>query len=190
MTAVRPEPLITTEAIAARVGEIAAEIDRDYAGEEEILILGVLRGAYMFLADLSRRLTVPRRVDFIALSSYDKANSTGSVRLIMDTRVSLAGRHVLIVEDILDSGRTLAYLLRLFGARGPASLKTCVLVRKPNPEVLVEVDYLGFDIPDEWVVGYGLDYDDRYRALPYIGTLDPEAVEAATRGGTAAGGGG
>lgn len=173
-----PKPLITSEAIATRVREIAAEIDRDYADAGEVLVLGVLRGAYMFLADLTRLLDVPRRIDFIALSSYDRANASGGVRLIMDARVSLAGRHVLIVEDILDSGNTLAYLLRLFRARAPASLRTCVLVRKPNPEVAVEVDYVGFEIPDEWVVGYGLDYDDRYRALPYIGTLDPEAVEA------------
>lgn len=172
-----PEPLISASAIAERVEEIAAEIDRDYADADEVLMLGVLRGAYIFLADLSRALSVPRRIDFIALSSYEKANNLGGVRLIMDARVSLAGRHVLIVEDILDSGRTLSYLLRLFGARGPASIRTCVLVRKPNPEVDIDVDYLGFDIPDEWVVGYGLDYDDRFRALPYIGTLDPEAVE-------------
>lgn len=141
-----------------------------------MLILGVLRGAYIFLADLSRALTVPRRVDFIALSSYEKTSSAGGVRLILDARVSLAGRHVLIVEDILDSGQTLAYLLRLFGARGPASIRTCVLVRKPDPGHDVEVDYLGFDIPDEWVVGYGLDYDDQYRALPYIGMLSRDEL--------------
>ena len=173
----RPEPLIPADAIAARIAEIAADIDRDYADADEVLMLGVLRGAYMFLADLSRLLSVPRRVDFISLSSYEKANAAGGVRLIMDTRVPLAGRHVLVVEDILDSGRTLAYLLRLFGARGPASLRTCVLVRKPNPEVQVDVDYVGFDIPDEWVVGYGLDYDDRYRALPYIGVLTPDQLD-------------
>ena len=138
-----------------------------------MLILGVLRGAYIFLADLSRALTIPRRIDFIALSSYEKSSSAGGVRLIMDARVSLAGRHVLIVEDILDSGQTLAYLLRLFAARGPASIKTCVLVRKPHRDIDLAVDYLGFDIPDEWVVGYGLDYDDKYRALPYIGRLSP-----------------
>lgn len=173
----RPEALISAEAITTRVSEIATEIDRDYAGADEVLILGVLRGAYMFLADLSRQLTIPRRIDFIALSSYDKANASGGVRLIMDARISLTRRHVLIVEDILDSGRTLAYLLRLFGARGPASLRTCVLVRKPNPEVQVDIDYVGFDIPDEWVVGYGLDYDDRYRALPYIGVLSPDELD-------------
>ncbi len=141
-----------------------------------MLILGVLRGAYIFLADLSRALTIPRRIDFIALSSYEKSSSAGGVRLIMDARISLAGRHVLIVEDILDSGQTLAYLLRLFEARGPASIKTCVLVRKPHRDVEVVVDYLGFDIPDEWVVGYGLDYDDKYRALPYIGRLTSEQL--------------
>lgn len=168
--------MISAERIASRVAEIAAEIDRDYAEAEEVLILCVLRGGYIFSADLSRALTIPRRIDFIALSSYEKTSSAGGVRLIMDARVSLAGRHVLIVEDILDSGQTLAYLKRLFEARGPASLKTCVLVRKPNPDFQVEVDYLGFDIPDEWVVGYGLDYDDKYRALPYIGRLTPEQI--------------
>lgn len=173
-----PSTLISAEEIEARVHAIAAELDRVYANAGEVLIVGVLRGAYMFLADLSRWMTVPRKVDFIALSSYDGANAAGGVRLIMDARVSLAGRHVLIVEDILDTGRTLAYLLRLFRARGPASLRTCVLVRKPNPEVAVEVDYVGFEIPDDWVVGYGLDYDDHFRALPYIGTLDPDAWDA------------
>jgi len=168
--------LISAERIAGRVAEIAAEIDRDYADAGEVLMLGVLRGAYIFLADLSRALTVPRSIDFIALSSYEKTSSAGGVRLILDARVSLTGKHVLIVEDILDSGQTLAYLLRLFGARRPASIRTCVLVRKPDPGIEVQVDYLGFDIPDEWVVGYGLDYDDKYRALPFIGTLSREAL--------------
>ncbi len=168
--------MISAERIAARVAEIAAEIDKDYADAEEILILCVLRGGYIFSADLSRALTIPRRIDFIALSSYEKTSSAGGVRLIMDARVSLTGRHVLIVEDILDSGQTLAYLMRLFEARGPASLRTCVLVRKPHPDIEVKVDYLGFDIPDEWVVGYGLDYDDKYRALPFIGRLTREQI--------------
>jgi hypoxanthine phosphoribosyltransferase len=180
-----PQTLIRADDINRRVAEIAREIDQTYQDVDEILVLGVLRGAYMFLADLTRAITVPRRVDFIALSSYEKASSFGGVRLIMDARVSLAGRHVLIVEDILDSGRTLGYLTRLFGARGPASLRTCVLVRKPDPEVEIEVDYVGFDIADEWVVGYGLDYDDRYRALPYIGRLSPDEIEGDRRTGTA-----
>jgi hypoxanthine phosphoribosyltransferase len=168
--------LISTERIASRVAEIAAEIDRDYAGVDELLILCVLRGGYIFSADLSRALTIPRRIDFIALSSYERTSSAGGVRLIMDARVSLTGRHVLIVEDILDSGQTLAYLMRLFEARRPASLRACVLVRKPQPDIEVVVDYLGFDIPDEWVVGYGLDYNDKFRSLPYIGRLTPEQL--------------
>ncbi len=167
----RVRELIPEERIRERVREIARRIDRDYADAGEILLLGVLRGAYMFLADLSRALTVPRRVDFIALSSYESGAESTGVRLIMDARVAVQGRHVLIVEDILDTGETLSYLVRLFRARGPASVRTCVLVRKPGREV--EVDYAGFDIPDAWVVGYGLDYDDHYRALPYIGVLDP-----------------
>lgn len=169
----RVRELIPEERIRERVGEIARQVDADLAGAGEILLLGVLRGAYMFLADLSRALTVPRRVDFIALSSYEAGTEATGVRLIMDARVPVQGRHVLIVEDILDSGATLAYLVRLFRARGPASVRTCVLVRKPGREIDVEVDYVGFDIPDAWVVGYGLDYDDHYRALPYIGVLDP-----------------
>ena len=169
----RVRELIPEERIRERVQEIARRIDRDFADSGEVLLLGVLRGAYMFLADLSRALTVPRRVDFIALSSYERGAESTGVRLIMDARVPVQGRHVLIVEDILDTGETLSYLVRLFRARGPASVRTCVLVRKPGREIEVEVDYVGFDIPDSWVVGYGLDYDDHYRALPYIGVLDP-----------------
>ncbi|MDT8435788.1 MAG: hypoxanthine phosphoribosyltransferase [Gemmatimonadota bacterium] len=169
-------PLIPEEAIRSRVEEIARAIERDHAGAGEVLLLGVLRGAYMFLADLSRTLRIPCRVDFIALSSYQSGTASGGVRLIMDSRVPVEGRHVVIVEDILDSGATLAYLLRLFAARRPASLRSCVLVRKPRRGNAIDADYVGFDIPDEWVVGYGLDYDDRHRALPFIGTLDPPPV--------------
>ena len=164
--------LISEQAIARRVDELAAQISRDYAGAGELLLVGVLRGAFIFLSDLSRRLTVPCAVDFISVSSYSGAVQAGGVRLILDVRSSLAGRHVLLVEDIVDSGHTLDYLLRTFAARDPASLKTCVLTRKPGRlQVDVPVDYLGFDIPDEWVVGYGLDFDDHHRALPYIGVL-------------------
>ena len=169
----RVRELIPEERIRERVREIARRIDEDFADAGEILLLGVLRGAYMFLADLSRALTVPRRVDFIALSSYESGTDSTGVRLIMDARVPVQGRHILIVEDILDTGTTLSYLVRLFRARGPATVRTCILVRKPGREIDVEVDYVGFDIPDAWVVGYGLDYDDHYRALPYIGVLDP-----------------
>jgi hypoxanthine phosphoribosyltransferase len=169
--------LIPEDRIRARVEELARQIDADYADAGEILLLGVLRGAYIFTADLSRALTIDRRVDFIALSSYTRDAQARGVRLIMDARVPVEGRHVLLIEDILDSGNTLAYLIELFAARKPASIRSCVLVRKPNQETPVTADYVGFDIPDEWVVGYGLDFDDRYRALPFIGTVDPETVD-------------
>ena len=166
--------LLSEEQIAARVDELAATISADYRGEE-VLLVGVLRGAFIFLADLARRLSVPNRVDFIALASYSGAES-GAVRLLMDLREDIAGRHVLLVEDIVDRGRTLAYLLRLLSARGPASLRCCALLRKPaRVEVAATVDYLGFDIPDEWVVGYGLDFADQHRTLPYVGIVRPPA---------------
>ena len=169
--------LIPEQEIRARVAELAARIDADYADAGEILMLGVLRGSYIFMADLSRALSIERRVDFVALSSYEKDTQQHGVRLIMDSRVPIEGKHVLIVEDILDTGNTLSYLLDLFAARRPASLRSCVLVRKPEQEVRVSADYIGFDIPDEWVVGYGLDFDNRLRALPFIGVVDPEALD-------------
>jgi hypoxanthine phosphoribosyltransferase len=171
----QPRVLISEEDIGRRVTELARRIDADYADADEVLLLGVLRGAFIFLADLARQLQTPHRVDFIALSSYENGSTfSGGVRLIMDSRISVANRHVLIVEDILDSGRTLAYLLETFRARHPASVRSCALVRKPGQEVEVELDYLGFGIPDEWVVGYGLDYGDHYRTLPYIGVVEPD----------------
>jgi hypoxanthine phosphoribosyltransferase len=168
--------LLSEEAIRERVDAMAAQISADYTGENNLLLVGVLKGSFIFLADLARRLTVPHHVDFIALSSYNRgAVSTGAVRLIMDTRVSAAGRHVLIVEDIVDTGYTLEYLQRNFRARRPASLRTCVLLSKPERrKVEVSIEYLGFDIPDVWVVGYGLDYADRFRTLPYIAALKHE----------------
>ncbi len=179
MEATQPRVLVSEEDIRRRVAELAATIESDYAGADEIVLLGVLRGAFIFLADLARALTVPRRIDFIALSSYENGSKfAGGVRLIMDSRINVTGRHVLIVEDILDSGRTLAYLMETFEARHPASLRSVVLVRKPRQEVPIDVDYLGFDIPDDWVVGYGLDYGDHFRALPYIGVVDPAAEGA------------
>ena len=168
-----PPVLISEATIGARVEELARRISRDYADAGELVLIGVLRGAFVFLADLSRRLTVPCRVDFVALSSYgDGSPSSGAVRLVMDLRVDVAGKHVLVVEDIVDSGHTLAYLVAMLQARHPASLKTCVLTRKAGRlETDVALDYVGFDIPDRWVVGYGLDYNDRFRTLPYIGAL-------------------
>lgn len=167
--------LLTEETIMQRVQELADQISTDYAGvrNEDFILVGVLKGAFIFMADLTRRLTVPHRVDFMALSSYQGAVArAGTVRLIMDTRTNMAGCHVLIVEDIVDTGYTLAYLQRLFQARNPASLRTCALLNKPaRHEVEVKVDYLGFEIPDVWVVGYGLDFADRFRTLPYIGEL-------------------
>jgi len=171
--------LLDEDRIAERVCALAGQISADYAEIDDLLLVGVLKGAFIFLADLTRQLTVAHRVDFIALSSYNRgAESAGAVRLIMDTRASVTGHNVLIVEDILDTGYTLDYLLRTFEARRPASLRTCVLLSKPERrKIVVPVDYLGFEIPDKWVVGYGLDYADQYRTLPYIAALKREVYE-------------
>ncbi len=168
--------LLDETAIQRRVAELAAQISADYADDAKLLLVGVLKGAFIFMADLTRRLTTEHYVDFIALSSYGKgATSSGAVRLIMDTREPVTDRHLLIVEDIVDTGYTLDYLVRTFRSRRPASLRTCVLTSKPaRRKVDAEVDYLGFELPDVWVVGYGLDYADRYRTLPYIAALKRE----------------
>ncbi len=183
--------LLDEETIAARVCELAAHISTDYADAKDVVLVGVLKGAFIFMADLARHLMVPHHVDFIALSSYHRgAVSTGAVRLIMDTRASVTGRHVLVVEDIVDTGYTLEYLLRTFHARHPASLRACVLLSKPERrQVEVSVDYLGFEIPDAWVVGYGLDYADRFRTLPYIGILKREVYKGDQGDKVARGGG-
>ena len=171
-----PRILITEEEIAQRVDEIAAQISEDYADKGEIVLLGVLKGAFIFLADLSRRLTIPRTIEFIAVSNYDQGDvSSGAVRLVMDVRESIEGRHVLVVEDIVDTGRTLHYLMHMLGSRGPASIRSCVLLHKEHmTEVELDIDYLGFTMGDEWVVGFGLDYAEQDRTLPYIGTMKPE----------------
>ena len=177
MTDAPPKVLISEERIQATTNQLARRISADYEGIDDLVLVGVLKGSFIFLADLSRRLTIPRSIEFIALSTYaDSTRSSGAVRLIMDLRRDIAGKHVLVVEDIVDTGHTLAYLLRNLEAREPASLKTCVLVHKPaRREVDVPIDYLGFDIPDAWVVGCGLDWAERYRTLPYIGIVEPEA---------------
>lgn len=173
---VRPVPrvLIPETDVQRRVAELAGQISSDYATAGEVVLIGVLKGAFVFLADLSRRLTIPRTIEFMALASYGAGGTRGgAVRLLMDLREPIEGRHVLVVEDIVDTGRTLAYLIELLETREPASIRTCALVRKRDRhEVDVRVDYLGFDIPDVWVVGYGLDYKEQWRTLPYIGVVE------------------
>jgi hypoxanthine phosphoribosyltransferase len=172
----KPSVLISEEKIRRRVTELARQVSADYEGAEELLLVGVLRGCFIFLADLARLLTIPRRIDFMALAAYGHdVSPSGAVRLIMDLRTNISGKHVLVVEDIVDTGNTLEYLIDTLLPRKPATLKTCVLLRKKDRlEKDVRIDYLGFDIPDRWVVGYGLDYADRYRALPHIGVVEAE----------------
>jgi hypoxanthine phosphoribosyltransferase len=167
--------LIDTNSIHHRVSELARQIDKDYQDKGDLLVVGVLKGAFIFTADLTRALTKEHVVDFIALSSYQGDRTTGNVRLLMDTRQNMEGRNVLIVEDILDSGYTLDYLIRTFKTRNPLSVKTAVLLDKPDRHVVpVEIDYVGFTIPDVWVVGYGLDYNEKHRTLPYIAEMYPQ----------------
>ena len=166
--------LFTEEQLQARVAEIAAQIDRDYAGKQPLLV-SVLRGSFVFMADLVRRITLPCTVDFMAVSSYGSGTtSSGQVKIVKDLSEQIEGKDVIVVEDILDSGNTLSYLLKLLEARHPASIRLCTLLDKPERRTKpVAVQYSGFTIPDEFVVGYGLDYDEKYRNLPYIGILKP-----------------
>jgi hypoxanthine phosphoribosyltransferase len=168
--------LIDEERLKQRVRELAEAILNDYQDIEDLLLVCVLKGAFVFLADLSREMQRPHQVDFMGISSYGSGTRTsGAVRIILDLKQDIAGRHILIVEDIIDSGRTLEYICRNLMARSPASLRICTLLNKPTRrEVDVQVDYLGFEIPDEFVVGYGLDFDEIYRNLPYIAILRPE----------------
>jgi len=170
-----PAVLISEQDIEARVNELAAQISAEYADKGELVMVGVLKGAFIFLADLSRRLTIPRHIEFIAVSSYEHGSvPSGAVRLVMDVRASIEGRHVMIIEDIVDTGHTLHYLIDMLKSRNPASVRTCALLHKEHKtEVDIKVDYLGFTIGDEWVVGYGLDYAERDRTLPYIGVIEP-----------------
>jgi hypoxanthine phosphoribosyltransferase len=169
--------LIPAETLRARVAELAAQVSADYAGRE-ILLVCVLRGAVFFMADLARALTVPCALDFMAVSSYGSAtDSSGVVRILKDLDADIADRHVLIVEDIIDSGLTLNYLLKSLSARHPASLEICALLTKPSRRrIQLGCKYVGFEIANEFVVGYGLDLAERFRALDYIGTVKPEVV--------------
>lgn len=171
----QPEIMIGEDDIRQRVDELAAQISADYADKESLVLVGVLKGSFIFLADLSRRLTIPRTIEFIAVSSYEHGSvQSGAVRLVMDVRGNIEGMHVLIVEDIVDTGHTLRYLMDLLDSHRPASVRTCTLLHKAErAEVDVKLDYVGFSIADEWVVGYGLDYAEQNRTLPYIGIVQP-----------------
>jgi hypoxanthine phosphoribosyltransferase len=168
------EVLIPAEKLQRRIGELAEQIDADYAGRE-LLLVGVLKGAVMVMADLARAIRLPVEMDWMAVSSYGSGTrSSGVVRILKDLNTDITGRHVLLVEDIVDSGLTLSWLSNNLASRDPASLRICVLLRKPTAaRMSVDVAYTGFDIPDKFVIGYGLDYAERYRNLPFIGTLAP-----------------
>jgi hypoxanthine phosphoribosyltransferase len=167
------EILIDEDTLAARVAELGGEVSADYEGRD-LLLIGVLKGAVFFMADLMRHLTVACEVDFMAISSYgDATDSSGIVRILKDLDISIEGREVLVVEDIIDSGLTLSYLMRNLESREPTSLEVCALLTKPSRrEIDVPVRYVGFEIPNKFVVGYGLDFAERYRNLPYVGVLD------------------
>ena len=168
------EILITPEQLQERVAELAARIDADYAGRE-LLLVGVLKGAIMVMADLARVMHSQVQMDWMAVSSYGSGTrSSGVVRILKDLDTDITDRHVLVVEDIIDSGLTLSWLVGNLRSRGPASVEVCVMLRKPAAAQMdVNVRYIGFDIDDEFVIGYGLDYDERFRNLPFIGTLAP-----------------
>ena len=172
------EIIVQADELQHRIKEMAAEVSRDYAGKD-LLLIGVLKGAVFFLADLMRQLDMHCEVDFMAVASYGSSTeSSGVVRILKDLDIPLEGRHVLVVEDIIDSGLTLSYLMRNLRARRPASLEVCALLTKPaRREIDIPVRYVGFEIPNRFVVGYGLDFAERYRNLPYVGVLQ-EDVEA------------
>ncbi len=169
----RVEPMIGEPEIAARVSALAAEIDAAFAGTEKLMLVGLLRGSFVFIADLARRLASPVEIDFLEVSSYGNATeSSREVRILKDLRDEIAGRDVLIVEDIVDTGHTLAHVVRLLATRNPRRLEICALLDKPSRrETAVEARWIGFSIPDEFVVGYGIDYAQANRNLPYIGRV-------------------
>jgi hypoxanthine phosphoribosyltransferase len=175
--------LVQPDALRRRVEELGAQITADYVGKD-LLLVGVLKGAIFFLADVMRHIEVPCDLDFMAVSSYGSAtDSSGVVRILKDLDAPLEGRDVLIVEDIVDSGLTLQYLLRNLGARNPASLEVCALLTKPTRrKVELDARYVGFEIPDRFVIGYGLDFDEKYRNLPYVASMTDEALAAAAAG--------
>ena len=172
------EILISEEAIQKRVAELGKQITLDFAGSE-VLMIAVLKGALLFLADLVRHVDLPVAMDFLAVSSYGAGtSSSGVVRILKDLDEPIEGRNVVIVEDIVDSGRTLDYLLRMFRQRHPATLHVCTLLdKRERREINVPIDYVGFEVPDEFVVGYGLDFAEYYRQLPFIGVLKPEIYQ-------------
>ncbi len=167
--------LISEAKLQDRVKELGAQISADYAGKD-LLLVCVLKGGVLFLSDLLRAINIPVSIDFMATSSYGASTTaSGVVRIIKDLDTPLEGRNVLIIEDIIDTGHTLDYLVRILNERKPASLRVCTLLNKPERrEIDIQVDYIGFDIPNEFVVGYGLDYGEKYRNLPYVGVLKPE----------------
>ncbi len=171
--------LITEQELARRVKELGAQISQDYAGEN-LFLVSVLKGSVVFMADLMRCISIPHSIDFMATSSYGASTqSSGVVQILKDLEESIEGQHVLIVEDIIDSGHTLAYLRRLILARNPATLRICALLdKKERREADVPVEYVGFSIPNEFVVGYGLDFNEHYRNLPFVGVLKPECYLA------------
>ena len=171
------EVLIEPDSLQQRVAELGEEISADYAGRD-LLLVGVLKGAVFFMADLMRHLTIPCEIDFMAISSYgDSTDSSGVVRILKDLDINIEGRHVLVVEDIVDSGLTLSYLIRNLESREPASLAVCALLTKPERrENDVEIDHVGFEIPNKFVIGYGLDFAERYRNLPYVGVLHEDLM--------------
>ena len=171
------EILIEQEPLQARIAELGIEISQEYEGRD-LLLVGVLKGAVFFMADLMRELTIPCEIDFMAISSYGAAtDSSGVVRILKDLDANIAGRDVLVVEDIIDSGLTLSYLMRSLKARKPASLEICALLTKPERrEIEVPVKFVGFEIPNKFVIGYGLDFAERYRNLPYVAVLHPDLI--------------
>jgi hypoxanthine phosphoribosyltransferase len=171
------EVLIDEERLQARIRELGAEISSDYAGRE-LLLVGVLKGAVFFMADLMRSITVPCEIDFMAISSYGAStDSSGVVRILKDLDINIEHRHVVVVEDIVDSGLTLSYLVRNLESRSPASLEVCALLTKPGRrEIEVDLGYVGFEIPNKFVIGYGLDFAERYRNLPYVGVLHEDLL--------------